>query len=252
MHQNQFYATRLFRISLWICLHFSFAGFAQMRIIVKTLPAHTPAAPGLFLVGNFNKWQPGLPAYQMHLQTNGSYELILPPADQPIEFKVTRGTWETVETAADGSDLPNRVLAGPLPDSVTLQVANWADLVEKPPKKHTATPQVHVLDAEFPMTELGRTRRIWLYVPVDYNRKKKKYPVLYLHDGQNLFDAYYSYSGEWGVDETLDTLARTGGPQVIVVGIDNGGEERINELTPYANPEYGGGDGEKYLQFIVQ
>jgi hypothetical protein len=73
-------------------------------------------------------------------------------------------------------------------------------------KKHTASPQVQVLDDSLWMPQLERHRRIWVYLPPDYGQSDKKYPVLYMHDGQNLFDAYYAYSGEWGVDESLDSL----------------------------------------------
>ncbi len=223
-----------------------------MKIIVDKIPENTPANAHLYLVGNFNRWQPGAPAYQLKPQPDGTYEVKVPIMNRPIEFKVTRGTWESVEAAKDGSDMPNRKIKLPSPAQVAVQVANWTDLVIRPPREHTASPQVQVLDAAFEMPELGRTRRIWLYLPLNYATSKERYPVLYLHDGQNLFDAFYSFTDEWGVDETLDEMAQTGGPQVIVVGIEHGGEERINELTPYKNPEYGGGDGQKYLQFIVQ
>lgn len=96
---------------------------------------------------------------------------------------------------------------------------------------------------------LPRTRRIWIYLPLSYSTDiNRRYPVLYAHDGQNLFDRATSFSGEWGMDESLDKLAE----DLIVVGIDNGGSERINELTPFANPEYGGGQADAYLAFIVE
>jgi len=96
---------------------------------------------------------------------------------------------------------------------------------------------------------LPRTRRIWIYLPRSYfNDLNRRYPVIYAHDGQNLFDSSTSFSGEWGIDESLDNLSQ----ELIVVGIDNGGSERINELTPFANKEYGGGEANYYLDFIVE
>ncbi|CAF2057780.1 unnamed protein product, partial [Rotaria magnacalcarata] len=76
----------------------------------------------------------------------------------------------------------------------------------------------------------------------------RRYPVVYAHDGQNLFDTSTSFSGEWGIDESLDALSQ----QLIFVGIDNGGSARINELTPFPNSNYGGGQADKYLDFIVK
>ena len=73
-----------------------------------------------------------------------------------------------------------------------------------------------------------------------------------MHDSQNLFDNYYSFAGEWGIDETLNSLFNAGDYGCIVVGVDNGGVERINEYSPWVNASYGGGDGDKYARFIVE
>jgi metallo-beta-lactamase class B len=102
------------------------------------------------------------------------------------------------------------------------------------------------------MPGLGRTRRIWIYLPPDYASSGKRYPVLYMHDGQNLFDAATSYAGEWGVDESLDSLHAAGDPGVIVVGIDNGQQLRMNEYSPWVHPRHGGGEGNAYADFIAR
>lgn len=76
-----------------------------------------------------------------------------------------------------------------------------------------------------------RTIRVWL--PEGYAvRGDKKYPVLYMHDGQNLFDRATSFAGEWEVDETLGKMMDEGYRGMIVVGIDNGDKERLNEYSP--------------------
>ena len=95
---------------------------------------------------------------------------------------------------------------------------------------------------------LPRSRRIWIYLPRSYSTDlNRRYPVMYAHDGQNLFDRATSFSGEWGMDESLDKLQQ----ELIVVGVDNGGAYRIDELTPFANKQYGGGQANDYLDFIV-
>jgi predicted alpha/beta superfamily hydrolase len=70
-----------------------------------------------------------------------------------------------------------------------------------------------------------------------------------MHDGQNVFDAATSFAGEWGVDETLDSLRA----RAIVVAVDNGGAFRMSEYNPWraANVSLGGGDGDQYLNFLV-
>lgn len=96
--------------------------------------------------------------------------------------------------------------------------------------------------------EYDYSKRIWVYLPEEYNKKsKQRYPVVYMADGQNVFDAKTSFSGEWRVDETLDSLHAN----VIIVAVEHGGDMRLEELTPYKNSEYGGGGVDKYLDFIM-
>lgn len=95
--------------------------------------------------------------------------------------------------------------------------------------------------------ELKTTKKIWVYLPKGYETSAQKYPVIYMHDAQNLFDSQTSYVGEWNVDETLDSL----NAKVIVIGIEHGGEKRIDELTPFKHEKYGGGQANAYLDFIV-
>lgn len=73
---------------------------------------------------------------------------------------------------------------------------------------HTATGNVYFLDTRFPYPQFNRTKRIWIYFPADYftpESVNKTYAVVYMSDGQNVFDTYYNPIGfEWGVDETLE------------------------------------------------
>jgi alpha-glucosidase len=116
----------------------------------------------------------------------------------------------------------------------------------------TASKQVHLLDTTFVFPAINDfEHRVWMYLPKDYDRSTKNYPVLYMHDGQNLFDDSASYISEWAVDESLDDLFDKTGKGYIVVGIENAGEQRINEYTPWSNEKYGGGHGVQYMQFIV-
>lgn len=100
-----------------------------------------------------------------------------------------------------------------------------------------------ILDAP----QLKTKKKIWVYLPKDYEKTTQKYPVIYMHDGQNLFDAKTSYVSEWNVDETLDSI----NAKVIVIGIEHGGDKRIEELTPFPHAKYGGGKADDYLDFLV-
>lgn len=95
--------------------------------------------------------------------------------------------------------------------------------------------------------QLDTIKTIWVYLPKNYENSKKAYPVIYMHDAQNLFDDETSYVGEWKVDEYLDTLAQN---ESIIIGIEHGNEKRIDELTPYKHEKYGGGQGDAYITFI--
>ena len=119
-------------------------------------------------------------------------------------------------------------------------------------KPSTAQPNVHVLPTPFVIPGLNRERTVRVYLPPDYERSRSRYPVLYMHDGQNLFDEATAYGGEeWGVDEALNALAKSRGLRVIVVGIDNGGADRIHELNAWDNPQFGKGEGAEYMAFVV-
>ncbi len=111
-----------------------------------------------------------------------------------------------------------------------------------------------VLD-EFPSRTLGNTRRVTLYLPEAYDREpERRFPVLYMHDGQNLFDpARSSFGTEWRVDETVDWLIAEGIIEpLIVVGVDNTWD-RMGEYTPSFDPDFPeeGGRGPAYADFLV-
>ncbi|MDI1256013.1 MAG: alpha/beta hydrolase-fold protein [Flavobacterium sp.] len=113
-------------------------------------------------------------------------------------------------------------------------------------QESTASKQVTTFTIKAP--QLKTTKKIWVYLPKSYaENPEKKYPVIYMHDAQNLFDKKTSYAGEWEIDETLDRL----NANVIVIGIEHGNEKRMDELTPYKNEKYGGGKADEYLDFIV-
>lgn len=119
-------------------------------------------------------------------------------------------------------------------------------------KKSTKAANVSILKKEFIINGLNDiSHKVWLYLPPNYESSSEKYPVIYMHDTQNLFDNTTSFVGEWGVDETLNNLYKNSGKGFIVVGIENGGEKRIEEYTPWKNEKYGGGKGAIYITFLA-
>jgi predicted alpha/beta superfamily hydrolase len=98
--------------------------------------------------------------------------------------------------------------------------------------------------------DLGNRRDILAYLPASYERSDRPYPVIYMHDGQNLFDPATSFAGEWGVDVALARAPRKG-RRAIIVGIPNMGVDRIREYAPFVDARSGGGLGDVYLDFVL-
>jgi len=100
--------------------------------------------------------------------------------------------------------------------------------------------------------ELDNQRDVLVYLPPSYHRSDRSYPVLYMQDGQNLFDPSTSFAGEWGVGRAMNAAARRG-LEAIVVGVPNMGSERLDEYSPYADPTVGGGGkGAAYADFLAR
>jgi predicted alpha/beta superfamily hydrolase len=202
------------------------------------VPSDTPAADTVFVAGSFQGWNPGSAAHALTRQPDGRWTLALDlVAGSPIEFKFTRGSWARVEKGPNGEELANRSLTPQAGQTYDFTVARWADF-------GTLTGHVE----SFTWAPFLGGRRVWVYLPPGYDAGTDRYPVLYMHDGQNLFDIRTSFAGEWKVDEACESLIAGGTLRpLIVVGIENAGASRITEYTPWPDPGYGGGGADAYL-----
>ncbi|MFK7807068.1 MAG: alpha/beta hydrolase [Saprospiraceae bacterium] len=117
--------------------------------------------------------------------------------------------------------------------------------------KKSFRPIIRVIEEAYAIPQLGRKRRIAALLPHDYEETDKKYPVLYLHDGQNLFDPNAPY-GNWGVDKAMAWMASLGLPQVVIIAIDHGNVNRLKEYAPFTNKSVGIAEGKLYLQFLLE
>jgi predicted alpha/beta superfamily hydrolase len=238
-------------ILFYIFMFLHWAGNAQLHIVVNKIPENTPQGAPIYIAGTFNGWNPGNELFRLQPDSSGNYRITLNPAVGTIRFKFTRGSWQKVEGNATGGFIPDRTVTySGQAKTEFLSIAGWEDLGQ-PGSGSTASPQVSILSENFFIPQLNRSRKIWLYLPPDYHSSQKHYPVLYMHDGQNLFDRQTAFAGEWKVDESLDSLFNLGDHGCIVVGIENGGSQRLNEYSPWVNPQYGGGQGDAYISFII-
>lgn len=99
--------------------------------------------------------------------------------------------------------------------------------------------------------QLRNYRDILVALPPGYGAGDDRHPVIYLQDGQNLFDPMTSYAGDWGLVETLSQLPPDQ-VQPILVGIPNMGRRRRYEYSPFRDIIHGGGGGDRYLAFVVE
>ena len=219
------------------------------RFEIKNLPAYHPSGSAVYIAGSFNGWNPQDEKFKFIHQPNGAYVIDLKLEKGNYEYKITRGGWDKVECKKEGIGIANRVLKVESDATIELNVEEWQDRFPAKPRVSSASKNVKIIDTAFWIPQLKRTRRVWVYLPAEYDTRKDRYPVLYMHDGQNIFDDATSFSGEWGIDEFFDS-ARS--KSSIVVGIDHGSNKRLNEYNPYDNERFGKGEGNEYIDFIVK
>lgn len=223
----------------------AFAAESAAREMVEVsflvdVPESTPEDQIVYISGshpNLGGWQAaGLP---LQRGEDGKYhataELL---SGIQHEFKITRGTWGTVERDAEDQDVPNRPLVAEANETVEVAVAEWVDKGLTEPGRQTVVGLSRLI-AKFPSALLEDPRDLIIYLPPNYDapgQADTRYPVLYLNDGQNLFNEATSFAGiEWRVDEALEQLIQSGDIEpMIVVGIANT-ENRDAEYTPGQN-----------------
>lgn len=239
------------KLSLIIATFFlAISGTSQntVRLEIKYLPAYHIADDNIYAAGSFNGWNPQSDIHKFKKDVKGNYYLELKINNGAYQYKITRGGWGKVECSKDGEDIENRALKIEGDATIELTIAGWQDKFPSKKATSSASKNVGIIETSFFIPQLNRNRRIWIYLPENYATSKTKYPVLYMHDGQNIFEDSSSFSGEWGVDEFLDS---TGTKKCIVVAIDNGGDKRMNEYNPYDNNRFGKGEGDAYVDFVV-
>ncbi len=222
---------------------------------LQFLPLQTPPGAALYLAGNLNGWKPDDERYRFQPTGDGSYKLVFQADLDTLEYKITRGHWATAEGDAAGNELPNRVFKpGAAENELWMRIESWTDLYQTT-QGHRLPDNILLLHPNFYIPQLDRNRRIWACLPPDYwANPMRRYPVVYIQDGQNLFDNPDALFGSWGIDKAMNRLfVQPSGAHFqapIIIGIENGGAHRIAEYSPWRNARHGGGEGDLYLDFV--
>lgn len=209
--------------------------------ITANVPADTPDGE-VYVVGSFlvPSWDPA-EAIKMTKLSNTQYQVVIPNVTV-IQYKLLCGkSWENEELEADGSQVQNRTASVSSPN-VTITVARW---------KNTGAVAQDIISHTFSsFAPLQGSRRILIYLPPDYETAtEKRYPVLYMHDAQNVLET--GPFGTWDVKNTLNAMYAAGKNVGIVVAIDNSAG-RMSEYTPFPNASNAPNPkGNEYLQAII-
>ncbi len=228
----------------------------------------------IYLASNHVGWNAGHPDMKLTPRSDGRWQIILPqPEDpSPLAFKFTRGAWEVCEISEKMEDTANRAL--PAVDASKLNpgqkpvlefvVFHWADERPGAAKRNEVDPY-RTLEVTGDVRRLqiiggagnarGMIRDALIWLPPGYNEPAnadRAYPVLYLQDGQNVFEQLPNVPGEWHADETADQLISEGLIEpIIIVAIPHAGAERSAEYLPFAAMDGVEPLADEYLHFLT-
>ena len=216
---------------------------ASVTFLVKT--ANIDSTSQIFITGNqrqLSKWNPGRTAFKNIGTSQWSISINFTKGTE-IEYKFTRGSWATEPVDEWGKPFQNFELLIEADTTVIHEFQYWKD--DAQPAKNTIT---GTLNYHSQMKAFGiAPRDIVVWLPPGYDiESDRRYPVLYMHDGQNIFNANTaSFGTEWRIDETADSLIQSGVIQpLIIVGICNTQRRTLE----YADTKL----GKKYRRFIIR
>jgi hypothetical protein len=204
------------------------------RIVVT---AKVPADSGpVFLTGNIESLGPWNPsALKMEGSGHSRRALVLAPIGERFEFKVTLGSWDREGLGPSGTVMPNFQIDVRGDDRIGVDISGF----KKDARVYLADPQgggvlgrtITWLDVRSQGLDFARHVQIWL--PPSYDDDlDRRYPVIYVHDGQNLFDPRVANTGvDWGVDEVLSARDRARQTTAIVVAVWSTDHRRL-EYSP--------------------
>lgn len=246
-------------------------------LVVKDLAGMANASSPIHLASSWNGWDPGDANQVLTPRSDLRWQIVIPKGrpDTPLAFKFTRGSWDLEELTDDLKPVENRSL--PMVDAsklaqderpvIELEVRKWGD-------QRPNSAQRPDLDPYYELKTSGNVKRLqvpgggadssrWpagqrdllVYLPPGYDdpaNAQVRYPVLYMQDGQNLFQQLPGVPAEWGADETADALikAKKMAP-VIIVGIPHLGAARAEEYSSFPLVQGAEPRASRYVQWLT-
>ncbi|MCO4794514.1 MAG: hypothetical protein KC493_12415 [Bacteriovoracaceae bacterium] len=223
-------------------IFFSSNIFAKEVELIINVPYITPQGENIYMTGNnptLCEWKANCIRLKKISQTVWKTTLSI---DESFEFKITRGTWRTEEVKSSGRRILNhKVNIQEVDGPVVLNIPHWKDL------KPLSFSGTHKIIKDFYVPQLNNKKDIFIWLPPSYkNNNTKKYPVIYMHDGQNIFSPYTAaFGNEWSIDEVMSKLIKEGRvKEAIIVASSSDSFERSLEYHVYKK-------GRKYARFVA-
>ena len=230
---------------LWAVCQFRSSAYAERALFypvtfVVTAP-EVSSGDTLFVALNQLDWQTD--AAPMERRADGRWTRTFRFQDRSfLEYKITRGSWQTQAVAADGAIPPKGTCTVVRDTTIVMHVAAWDDQVRGKEGRYTGRIEHHpaiVGEGLLP-------RDVFVWLPPSYeDQPTRRYPVLYMHDGQNVFSPYHTLVGEeWAADEIAAQLIEENRiEETIIVGISST-EQRWTEYMD-------GSMGRAYMALVV-
>ena len=203
-------------------------------------------APEVLISGDANAWSTDSGVVRLGRASPGLYRGVAPWAGRHVCYKYHLGDWGSEEVDEWGNRRHNRCYGGE--GELRDTVPGFLDAHRNYDSR--LLPRIETLPPNLPLPAPFATRRIAALLPHDYDRSGKRYPVIYLQDGQNLFDEFAPY-GNWELDRRMAWLAERGCGDFIVVAIDHAEEKRIKEYAPAHATRIAPGEADAYGRFLV-
>lgn len=234
----------------------------------------TPDQP-IYFASSINGWNPADPNFVLSPRSDTRWQIVIDkiPANTTIAFKVTMGGWDREELDDAGNSIDNRSL--PRVDRSKLAPGERPVIEIKVPQFRVPAPLADVVRQSGPYRRLevtgdvrrlpvqggareaeAMTRDLLVWLPPGYDAPEntgRRYPVLYLMDGQNIFEALPGLPGEWGADETATELIEAGEiTPLIIVGVPHAGQHRLTEYLPFGSIQGNEGQGPEFVAWMLR